>query len=280
VSDLVKVLLTGCAGVLTGILSGMFGVGGAIISTPAIRALGATPIAAVASTLPSILPSGISGSLRYRQAGAVNARIAIWVASAGVLAAVGGSLLTDVVPGHGHVLMIVTAALIGYSAFRLSRPPVRAPETVGAPVTSELASGYGTGRAEVPLERLPVRDEWWRLLPIGLAAGALSGLLGVGGGLVMVPAFAGWLRVPLKEALGTSLACVAVLAIPGTVTHALLGHIDWLYALPLCVGVIPGAAIGAHLALRSSDRTLRLLVGTTLGGIAIFYATAEILAIA
>jgi uncharacterized membrane protein YfcA len=279
VSDLVKVLLTGCAGVLTGILSGMFGVGGAVISTPAIRALGATPIAAVASTLPSILPSGISGSIRYRRAGAVNTRIAVWVASSGVLAAVGGSLLTDVVPGHGHVLMIVTAALIGYSAFRLSRAPARAPETVGAPATSELASGYGTGRAEVALDHLPVRDEWWRLLPIGVAAGALSGLLGVGGGLVMVPAFAGWLRIPLKEALGTSLACVAVLAIPGTITHALLGHIDWLYALPLCVGVIPGAAIGAHLALRSSDRTLRLLVGTTLGAIAVFYATAEILAL-
>ena len=107
----------------------------------------------------------------------------------------------------------------------------------------------------------------------------MSGLLGVGGGLVMVPAFAGWVRLPLKEALGTSLACVAILAVPGTVTHALLGHIDWLYALPLCVGVIPGAAIGAHLALRSSDRTLRLLVGTVLGAIAIFYATIEILAV-
>jgi uncharacterized membrane protein YfcA len=279
VSDLVKVLLTGFAGVLTGILSGMFGVGGAIISTPAIRALGATPIAAVASTLPSILPSGISGSLRYHRDGAVNSRVAVWVASSGVLAAVGGSLLTDVVPGHGHVLMIVTAALIGYSAFRLSRAPARAPETVGAPVPSELASGYSASPPEVTLERLPVRDEWWRLLPIGLAAGALSGLLGVGGGLVMVPAFAGWLRIPLKEALGTSLACVAVLAIPGTITHALLGHIDWLYALPLCVGVIPGAAIGAHLALRSSDRTLRLLVGTTLGAIAVFYGVIEILAI-
>ena len=95
----------------------------------------------------------------------------------------------------------------------------------------------------------------------------------------MVPAFAGWVRLPLKEALGTSLACVAILAIPGTITHALLGQIDWLYALPLCVGVIPGAAIGAHLAIRANDRTLRRLVGITLGLIAVFYGTAEILAI-
>ena len=280
VSDLLKVLLTGLAGVLTGILSGMFGVGGAIISTPAIRALGATPIAAVASTLPSILPSGVSGSIRYRRAGLVHTRVVTWVAATGVAAAVGGSLLTDAVPGHGHVLMIVTAGLIAFSAYRLSRPPARAPETVGTPAAADHAARPRAAAEPVLLvDHRRRKDEWWRLGLIGVAAGALSGLLGVGGGLVMVPAFAGWVRLPLKEALGTSLACVAILAIPGTITHALLGQIDWLYALPLCVGVIPGAAIGAHLAIRANDRTLRRLVGITLGLIAVFYGTAEILAI-
>ncbi len=275
-SDLLKILLTGIAGVLTGVLSGMFGVGGAIVSTPAIRLLGAGPIAAVASTLPSILPSGISGTVGYRRAGLVRGRIVAWVAAAGVLAAVGGSLLTDVVPGHGHVLMIATAGLVGFSAFSLSRPPARAPETAGAPAAIEPDPDHEA----VPLvDHRPRQEECWRLALIGVGAGGLSGLLGVGGGLIMVPAFAGWVRLPLKEALGTSLACVAILAIPGTITHALLGHIDWLYALPLCVGVVPGAAIGSRLALRSSDRTLRILVGSVLGVIAVAYGTNEILAI-
>ena len=75
------------------------------------------------------------------------------------------------------------------------------------------------------------RTEWWRLGAIGLAAGLLSGLLGVGGGILMVPAFVGWVRLPIKEAVGCSLACVGILAIPGTITHALLGHIDWTFAL-------------------------------------------------
>jgi uncharacterized protein len=277
VSDLLTILLTGVVGFLTGILSGMFGVGGAIISTPAIRLLGATPIAAVASTLPAILPSGISGTVSYRRAGLVRGRIVAWVAATGIFAAVGGALLTDLVPGHGHVLMIMTAVLIAYSAFRLSRAPIRAPETIGAPGPPGAGNGY---EPVVLVDRRPRREQWWRLALIGVGAGALSGLLGIGGGLLMVPAFAGWLRLPLKEALGTSLACVALLAIPGTITHALLGHIDWLYALPLCVGVVPGAVLGAHLALRSSDRTLRLLVGTTLAAIAVFYGVSEILAIA
>jgi uncharacterized membrane protein YfcA len=94
----------------------------------------------------------------------------------------------------------------------------------------------------------------------------------------MVPAFTGWIRLPIKEALGTSLACVAVLAIPGTITHTLLGNIDWLYALPLCVGIVPGARLGSALAIRSSERSLRLIVGTALGTIAAIYLVGEVLA--
>jgi len=114
---------------------------------------------------------------------------------------------------------------------------------------------------------------------IGIAAGGLSGFLGIGGGVLMVPAFTTWLRVPIKVALATSLACVGVLAIPGMLTHAALGHIDWLFALPLSVTVIPGARLGAHLTIRSSDRTLRLLVGVVLGLIATAYAVGEVLAL-
>jgi uncharacterized membrane protein YfcA len=79
--------------------------------------------------------------------------------------------------------------------------------------------------------------------------------------------------------LGTSLACVGVLAIPGTITHAALGNIDWLYALPLCIGIVPGARLGSHLAIRSSDRALRLIVGIGLGTLATAYVIAEVLAV-
>jgi hypothetical protein len=73
---------------------------------------------------------------------------------------------------------------------------------------------------------------------------------------------------------------VGVLAIPGTITHAILGNIDWLFALPLCVGVIPGARLGAHLTINTSDRMMRILVGSVLGTIAVVYAIGEILALA
>src|SRR5215510_9354121 len=118
-------ILTLVAGVATGVLSGMFGVGGAVVSTPAIRALGATPIEAVGSTLPSIIPSAVSGSLRYRRDGLLHARVILWTALVGAVAAVGGALLADLVPGDGHVLMLLTAGLLAFTAYRTGQSPKR-----------------------------------------------------------------------------------------------------------------------------------------------------------
>jgi len=274
-SDFWIVVITTVAGVATGVLSGMFGVGGATISTPAIRAIGAAPLAAVASTLPPILPSALSGTIRYHREGLIDVRVAIWTGAAGMFAAVGGALLTDVIPGDGHPLMLLTAALVGFSAYRLSRSPkIEEPRPA---VLVEGETDAGPGALVEP--RGGTRSESWRLGTIGLVAGLMSGLLGIGGGLVMVPAFSGWVRLPIKAALATSLACVGLLAIPATITHAALGNIDWLYALPLSVGVIPGAQLGAHLTIQSSDRLLRVMVGVVLGLIAAGYAIGEVLAL-
>jgi hypothetical protein len=259
----VQVGLTLLAGVATGVLSGMFGIGGAVVSTPAIRALGATPLEGVGSTLPSIFPSSITGTLRYHRDGFVRWRVVWWTGAFGIGASVGGALLADEVPGGGHVLMLLTAGLIAFTAYR----------TVFLRATSVPVS-VGAAAAAVP-----VRDEWWRLGIIGVGAGGLSGLLGVGGGIVMVPAFSSWARLPLKDTIASSLAVVGILAVPGTITHALLGHIAWKFAIPLSIGVIPGARIGAHFTINASDRTLRLAVGSMLGALAVVYAIGELLAL-
>jgi uncharacterized membrane protein YfcA len=96
----------------------------------------------------------------------------------------------------------------------------------------------------------------------------------------MVPAFTTWIGMPLRRALGTSLLVIAVLVIPGTIVHALLGNIDWAIFLVLTLGVIPGARLGARIALGVRERTLRLAVGTFLLVVAIAYAAAELTALA
>lgn len=276
VSDALTLVLVVIAGFFTGVLSGMFGVGGAVVSTPAIRALGATPLEAVGSTLPSIIPSSISGTLRYHRDGLIRWKVVAWTGLSGSLAAVLGALASEVVPGNGHLLMIMTAGLVGFTAFRMARSPAR-PDPADA---EEPDPASDPDLLAAPEPAGVVRSEWWRLAIIGVAAGLLSGLLGIGGGLLMVPLFTAWVRLSIKEAIGTSLACVGILAVPGVITHQLLGHIDWFFALPLSIAVIPGARIGAHLAIRSSDHTLRITVATVLGVIAVIYAIGEIASLA
>ena len=255
---LLRDALTLAAGLVTGVLSAAFGVGGAVISTPAIRALGAPAALAVGTTLPSILPSAVTGTLRYAREGLIEWRVVRWTAPVGVAGAVGGSLLSKVVPGEGHWLMVLTAALLGFTAYRMARQDDEAPH----------------------IEVLPRNDGPAVLVGVGALAGVLSGLLGVGGGIVMVPGFTEVARIPLKTAIATSLACVGIFAIPGTVTHAALGDIDWRFAGWLAVGVVPGARLGAHLAIQASHRRLRLAVAIFLGVVSVLYAGGELISLA
>jgi uncharacterized membrane protein YfcA len=264
-------ILTVLLGLFTGLFSALFGVGGAVISTPGIRALGATAFVAVGTTLPSIIPSAMSGTLRYVRERMIDWRVVGFTAATGIAASIGGSLLSHVVPGDGHWLMILTAALLGATAARMAR----APRPVAVPAaTAEADSAVVSDSAAGPR-----RDNPLTLATVGLLAGGMSGLLGVGGGIVLVPAFTEWVRLPLKTAIATSLACVGAFAIPGTITHTFLGDIDWRFAVLLALGVIPGARVGAALAIRTRDVRLRRVVAAFLAITAVIYATGEILAL-
>jgi uncharacterized membrane protein YfcA len=260
-----QLVLTVFVGVGTGILSGMFGVGGAVLSTPAIRLLGVGPLEAVGTTIPSIIPSALSGTLRYHRERLVRWPVVLRVGIIGSFAAVGGALLSHAIPGHGHVLMVATAALVGFTAWRM----VAARDEPESPMPEAVPDG-GEHRGA---------GETRKVVLTAVAAGCLSGLLGVGGGIIMVPAFAEWIGFSIKESVGTSLACVGILAIPSMTTHALLGDINWWYAAALSIGVIPGARIGSHLAIRASDRNLRITTAVLLGSVALIYGTGELLAL-
>lgn len=263
-------VLTVLAGVGTGVLSAAFGVGGAVVSTPAIRALGASASIAVGTTLPSILPSAITGTIRYAKDDLIDWNVVRWTAPAGVVSAVAGSLLSKVIPGEGHWLMVLTALLLGFTAWRMARqqpaPPAQPPAE--AEERAPVAPPEGAAR------RTPLT-----FALIGVSAGMLSGLLGVGGGILMVPTFTEVAKLPIKPSVATSLACVGVFAVPGTITHTLLGGVDWRYALLLGLGVIPGARLGAAAAIKATDRRLRLVVASFLGLTSVLYLAGELAAL-
>jgi uncharacterized membrane protein YfcA len=83
--------------------------------------------------------------------------------------------------------------------------------------------------------------------------------VGVGGGFIMVPLMMSILHVPMKLTSGTSLIAVMILAVPGTVTQALLGNINWIAGIAVACGSIPGATLGAKLIPKVPERQLRFL---------------------
>ncbi len=259
-------------GVLAGALSAAFGVGGASVSTPAIRALGVPATLAVATTLPSVIPGAIVGSVRYMREGLVEWSVVRWTVPVGVLTAVGGSLVARLIPGHGHLLMLATAAILGYLAWRLAVVPlVPAAAEPGAEPGADPGADLEPRMASGARRRTAVLS--------GVSSGLLSGVLGLGGGIVLVPAFTETMQLPLRRAIATSLVCVGAFAVPSTIAHGFVGDIDWVAAGLVTLGAGPGARIGAVLALRTNEATLRRVVALGLGGVAVAYGVIELLAL-
>ncbi|MGZ4124317.1 MAG: sulfite exporter TauE/SafE family protein, partial [Actinomycetota bacterium] len=218
-------------GFVAGIGSGLFGVGGGVVTTPAVNVLlGGSAIEAVATPLPVIFPTSLVGAWTYYKAGEVSLRAAGWGALTGIPGAILGAYLTDFV--NAHLVLFVTALLLGWTGYQVIRG--RKPR-----VAWEKGTTPG-----------------WKYAAIGLAAGFTSGLLGVGGGIIMVPAFTVLIGMPLRRALGTSLVTISALVVPGTIVHWWLGHIDWAIFTALTVGVIPGARLGAKVALGVREQSL------------------------
>ncbi len=96
---------------------------------------------------------------------------------------------------------------------------------------------------------------------VGLVSGVTSGIFGVGGGIVMVPALTLWLRQDIKTAIGTSLAVIVPAACMGVFKHGQFGHVQWRLALAMIPLALAGGYVGAWLAKVTPSATLGRLFG-------------------
>ena len=108
-----------------------------------------------------------------------------------------------------------------------------------------------------------------KLAAIGIAAGAFSGLFGVGGGTVIVPLLILWFAFGEREATGTSLAAIIVIAALATVGQALHGNVEWLDGLLIAVPAVGGVLIGTTVQQRMPQRWISLLFAALLLAVAI-----------
>jgi hypothetical protein len=113
------------------------------------------------------------------------------------------------------------------------------------------------------------------LILIGLGAGFISGFLGIEGGVVLVPLFVILLGLEMHEAIGTSLVAISLYAIPGSIEHYLLGHLDISLLIPIAIGCILGAQLGARFAMLTKERKLKTGFVVFLVVVAIYLALYE-----
>ncbi len=241
-------------GAVVGLSSGLFGIGGALLATPLLRLAGVEPLLALATPLPAVIPTALFGLVPYWSHGFLRWDLARWILLGGLPGTVAGALATRLI--GGQPLMVASGALLAAIGMRFLWDAWR--EHAEEPV-------YG-----------PVPASAIVLAGIGLGAGLLSGVLAIGGGIVLVPALVYGFRLPLKQALATSLLCVAAMALPGTVVHSLLGHIRAELLVPFLLGSLPMAYVGGKVALALSARSLRLLYGSATVGFALYFVWTQL----
>jgi uncharacterized membrane protein YfcA len=222
-----------------GFFAGLFGAGGSAVGTPLLHLVGVPAFVALASPLPTAVPVALASSRAYWRRGFVERRILVWSVAVGFPATVVGALVTPYV--GGRVLVRVVEVVVAAIGVRLALFPHRAGAREGRP----------------PAFRS-------RMVGVAAVVGFFSGLLANSGGFLLAPLYLVVLHLPIKRALATSLAVSAVLALPGTVTHWLLGHIDWRVVLVYTVLAVPAAYLGARLAIRANPGWLARAYGVVL----------------
>jgi uncharacterized membrane protein YfcA len=115
----------------------------------------------------------------------------------------------------------------------------------------------------------PDRDDRAATMGIGAAAGLGSGLLGVGGGILMVPLLTAVIGLSQHRAHATSLAAIVPIGLVGAVTYAIHGEVDLALAVPLAAGTIVGAPIGARVMARLPEGILTVLFGVLLAAVGV-----------
>ncbi|APR52732.1 sulfite exporter TauE/SafE family protein [Sphingomonas koreensis] len=224
------------AGAAIGLTLGLVGGGGSILAVPLLVhvvrlesahvAIGTAAVAVAANALAGLAGHARAGTVKWRCAGVF--------AAAGIAGAAVGAEAGKAMDG-GQLLMLFGLLMIavGLSMFR------------------------GRGVAEAPGVRL-TRDSAAVLLPrlvaAGLGVGLASGFFGIGGGFLIVPALVAATRMPMRNAVGTSLVVVSALGATTATSYALSGLVAWDIAGLLLLGGVGGAALGIRLGKRMAAR--------------------------
>jgi uncharacterized membrane protein YfcA len=265
VNGLVIVLL----GALTGILSGMFGVGGGFLTTPLLIFYGVPPTVAAASAASQVTGASVSGVFAHSKRGGVDYQMGGVLVAGGVLGTGIGAILFRILQQWGQidtVINLLYVVLLGGIGALMAQESIQSLAVMRGGVAKPARK-----RRHHPLvANLPLRWRFYRsglyispLAPLllGMTTGILTMLMGIGGGFVLVPAMLYILGMSANVVVGTSLFQILFVTMVTTMMHALTTKaVDIVLAILLLIGSVSGAQIGAQLAQKASPVRLRLIL--------------------
>ncbi|WFL78096.1 sulfite exporter TauE/SafE family protein [Altererythrobacter arenosus] len=263
-------LLIVALGALTGVLSGLFGVGGGFLTTPLLIFYGIPPTVAAASAATQVTGASVSGVLAHGRRDGVDYRMGMVMVAGGIFGAMIGALLFRLLQALGQIdvvisiLYVIMLGTIGTLMLREALEVIR---------PSGKKSNQPRKRRHHPIVAgLPWRTRFYRsglyispLAPLILGAlvGVLTMLMGVGGGFMLVPAMLYILGMSGNVVVGTSLFQILFVTMATTMTHALTTKaVDVVLAGLLLLGSVMGAQFGTQIALKARPEILRLVLAS------------------
>ncbi len=252
---------------LAGFLGALTGLGGGVVVVPALTlALGVNMKYAIGASLVSVIATSSGAAAAYVREGFSNIRIGMFLEIATTLGAILGAFLASRI--GTHALAIVFGLVLIQSAIQ-SFKGVQGGEQ---PVISDALAKRLRLASTFPVDGR--RQEYGaRSVPAGFGlmfgAGALSGLLGIGSGAVKVIAMDRVMRIPFKVSTTTSNFMIGVTAAASAGIYLTRGFIDPRVAMPVMLGVLAGALLGAKVLVHARVRTLRAVFAIVILALAI-----------
>ncbi len=270
----IRALLASPLGFLIGVSLGALGGGGSILAVPVlVFVAGQTPAAATSTSLVVVGVASLVGAYGHWRSGRVRVGVGLVFGLVGIAGSLAGSALNRRL--DGDVLLLAFAGLILVAAWRIV---VGCPSCTRSGEASALAEPT-RGRPLLTRARTWAPDRVAKIVAAGTAVGFLTGLFGVGGGFVIVPALALVLEFPMGTAVGTSLLVIVVNTSVALVARSGGATIDWATTGLFAAAAMAGVGAGKRVADRLEPTSMQRSFAALLVALAIYTGTRALLAL-
>ncbi len=241
-----------------GIFGALLGLGGGAIIVPVLTlALGIDIHYAIGASIVSVIATSSGAAAAYLRDGVTNIRVGMFLEMATTTGAITGALVAGYL--GGPVLFIIFSVVLLYSAFAMFRR--RHAELPTGVEMGRLANFLNLGSSYYD----PALDQQVQYnvrgarygLPLMFVAGAVSGLLGIGSGVLKVPAMDIAMKLPMKVSTATSNLMIGVTAAASAGVYFIRGDVNPFIAAPVAMGVLIGAMLGTRLMRRLRGTQIR-----------------------